>query len=233
MAQEISKQAYQSNVADSSAASRMSAKGRRQQLIETAIRLFSQKGFRGTTTKEIAQAAGVTEAMIFRHFKSKDDLYAAILDYKACEVKLNEKLEELRAHAERGDDEKLFRTLAAKILAHHRRDRDFMRLMLYSALEKHELARNFRKKQMRPLHDFLRDYIVRRQGEGAFRDCDATAAVQSFLGAVLHQSMMTGLFNADFLKLTDKDAIENFTRLFLNGLRQSPARRRAKKYKTE
>lgn len=211
----------------------MSAKSRRQQLIETAIRLFSQKGFRGTTTKEIALAAGVTEAIIFRHFKSKDHLYAAILDYKACEVKLNEKLDELRAHAERNDDEKLFRTLAAKILAHHRQDKDFMRLMFYSALEKHELARSFRNKQMRPVHNFLRDYIIRRQREGAFRDCDATAAVQSFLGAVLYQSMMTGLFNADFMKLADKDAVENFTCLFLEGLRQRPIKQLAKKSKTK
>jgi len=234
LAQEFSKQNYQPGGVGAPATSRMTAKSRRQQLIETAIRLFSQKGFRGTTTKEIAVAAGVTEAIIFRHFKSKDDLYAAILDHKACEANLNKKLDELRVYAERRDDERLFRTVAAKILGHHRRDRDFLRLMLYSALEKHELARSFRIKQMRPLHDFLRSYIVRRQSEGAFRECDATAAVQSFLGSVLHHSMMTGLFSADFVKLTDKDAIENFTNIFLDGLRHVPATRKlAKKSKTK
>ena len=228
MPQELSKQPHSSTTPGTS---RMSAKGRRQQLIEIAFRLFSQKGFRGTTTKEIAIAAGVTEAIIFRHFKSKDDLYAAILDYKASEVKLNESLDELRAHADARDDEKLFRTLATKILDHHRHDRDFLRLMLYSALEKHELARNFRNKQFRPLHDFLRNYILQRQRDGAFHNCDATAAVQSFLGAVLHHSMMTGLFSADFVKLTDKDAIKNFTYLFLAGMRLVPParRQRAKK----
>ncbi|MGA9769825.1 MAG: TetR/AcrR family transcriptional regulator [Blastocatellia bacterium] len=227
MPQELIKQSYRSTEAK---ATRMSAKGRRQQLIEIAFRLFSQKGFRGTTTKEIAIAAGVTEAIIFRHFKTKDDLYAAILDYKADEVKLNESLDELRAHASARDDEKLFRTLAAKILDHHRGDRDFLRLMLYSALEKHELARNFRNKQFRPIHDFLRNYILQRQRDKVFRNCDATAAVQSFLGAVLHHSMMTGLFSADFVKLTDKDAIKNFTCLFLAGMRCVPStRQRAKK----
>ena len=230
MPQELSKQSHRSTEAKAPGTSRMSAKGRRQQLIETAFRLFSQKGFRGTTTKEIAIAAGVTEAIIFRHFKNKDDLYAAILDYKASEAKLNESLDELRAHADARDDEKLFRTLATKILDHHRCDRDFLRLMLYSALEKHELAQNFRNKQLRPLHDFLRNYVLQRQRDGAFRNCDATAAVQSFLGAVLHHSMMTGLFSADFVKLTDKDAIKNFTSLFLAGLRcVPPARQRAKK----
>ena len=48
------------------------------------MRLFSERGFRGTTTKEIAQAAGVSEAIIFRHFATKEDLYTAIIDHKGC-----------------------------------------------------------------------------------------------------------------------------------------------------
>ena len=62
----------------------MAGEERRHQIVSVAMRLFSQRGFRGTTTKEIAQAAGVSEAIIFRHFATKDELYAAILDLKAC-----------------------------------------------------------------------------------------------------------------------------------------------------
>src|SRR5262245_15927735 len=62
---------------------RMSAQDRRQQIIDVALKLFSEKGFRGTTTKEIALAAGINEAIIFRHFATKSDLYAAIIDQKA------------------------------------------------------------------------------------------------------------------------------------------------------
>src|SRR5262245_64136840 len=64
-------------------APRMAAEDRREQIIEVAVRLFSQRGFRGTTTKEIAAAAGVNEAIIFRHFSTKSELYAAIIDRKA------------------------------------------------------------------------------------------------------------------------------------------------------
>ena len=39
----------------------------------------------GTTTKKIAEAAGVSEAMVFRHFATKDELYGAILHSKSCE----------------------------------------------------------------------------------------------------------------------------------------------------
>src|SRR2546421_11659687 len=62
---------------------RMAAEERRLQIAQVAMRLFSERGFRGTTTKEIAQAAGVSEAIIFRHFTTKDDLYTAIIDLNA------------------------------------------------------------------------------------------------------------------------------------------------------
>src|SRR3989441_13254869 len=63
---------------------RMTGENRRLQILRVAMRLFSQRGFRGTTTKEIALAAGVSEAMVFRHFATKKELYSAILDHKAC-----------------------------------------------------------------------------------------------------------------------------------------------------
>ena len=63
---------------------RMAGDERRLQILQIAVRLFSERGFSGTTTKEIANAAGVSEAMVFRHFASKDELYSAILDSKMC-----------------------------------------------------------------------------------------------------------------------------------------------------
>ena len=62
---------------------RMAGEERRHQILAVAVSLFSERGFRGTTTKEIAHAAGVSEAMVFRHFATKEELYAAILDHKA------------------------------------------------------------------------------------------------------------------------------------------------------
>src|SRR6185503_18729995 len=66
------------------ASARMAGEERRLQILRVAVSLFSERGFRGTTTKEIAHAAGVSEAMVFRHFATKEELYAAILDHKAC-----------------------------------------------------------------------------------------------------------------------------------------------------
>ena len=205
---------------------RLRGGARRRQLIQVAIRLFSQKGFRGTTTKEIALAAGITEGIIFRHFPTKDDLYTAILDFKASESPVEEWLGELRQLAAEGDDEALFRAVARRILTHHRKDQDFMRLMLYSALEGHDLARAFREKQFKPLHDFLCDYIVARQRAGAFRHGDADLAVRAFLAMPIHHGLTTWLLKFKVLNISDVEAADKFTQIFLTGLRHKARKAR-------
>ena len=110
------------------------------------MHLFSQRGFRGTTTKEIASASGVSEAMVFRHFATKEELYSAILDHKAC---LHDSMDPEQLVAEaiaRKDDTAVFEGLALDALNHHDCDPEFHRLLLHSALEEHELAHMFWEK---------------------------------------------------------------------------------------
>jgi AcrR family transcriptional regulator len=68
---------------------RMPAAERRLKLVETAIRVFSEGSYRGTTTAEIARAAGVSEPILYRHFASKRDLYLAALDHVWAQVREN------------------------------------------------------------------------------------------------------------------------------------------------
>ena len=57
---------------------RLKAPQRREQLIEVATRIFAKWGYNAATTAEIADAAGVTEPILYRHFNSKQDMYVAI-----------------------------------------------------------------------------------------------------------------------------------------------------------
>jgi AcrR family transcriptional regulator len=59
--------------------SRQTGEQRRQQLLEAAIALFSIHGFEGTTTRAIAEAMGVTEALIFHYFPTKLALFHAVI----------------------------------------------------------------------------------------------------------------------------------------------------------
>ncbi|KAA0676180.1 TetR/AcrR family transcriptional regulator [Roseomonas genomospecies 6] len=73
---------------------RLDNSARRAAIIDAALPLFARKGFAATTTKEIAQAAGVSEALIFKHFPSKAALYEAI--FRSC-VDGDEELAQLLA----------------------------------------------------------------------------------------------------------------------------------------
>ena len=203
---------------------RMAGEERRLQILAVAVSLFSQKGFRGTTTKEIAQAAGVSEAMVFRHFATKQELYSAILDHKACASGRFDPAETAADAIARKDDRSVFETLALGALDHHENDPQFQRLLLHSALEKHELAQMFFDTIVRHVYEFLGNYIRERQRDGAFIEIDPAIVVRCFIGMVMHHSLNNNLWDPDrrLLDISNESAAKHFTDILLKGI-TSPA----------
>lgn len=198
-------------------ADRVSAAERRQLIIQAALTLFSQKGFRGTTTREIAREAGVSEATIFKHFATKEALYSAIIDAKAH---AEEVLEAAREAAATRDDARVLTAVATTILSRVEKDPAFMRLLLYSALEGHALSEMFFGTQVRRTHQFLTDYLASRIGEGAFRAVDPLLAARGFIGTVVHYLLIHELFGIPRpAHLSSTGVIAIYVDIFLRGLR--------------
>ena len=200
--------------------SRMAGEERRLQLLAVAVKLFSERGFRGTTTKEIAQAAGVSEAMVFRHFATKEELYAAILDHKACSGGKFQPQEMAAEGIARKDDRAVFESLALGALQHHENDPAFQRLLLHSALEKHELAQMFFDEFVRRVYEFLGAYIRERQREGALIEMDPAIVVRAFVGMVMHHSLNNNLWDTKrrLVNISNEEAAKYFTDILLNGI---------------
>lgn len=59
---------------------RLPAAARREQLLDCAADLFAEQGYARATTAQLAKSAGVTEPIIYRHFKSKRDLFVALIE---------------------------------------------------------------------------------------------------------------------------------------------------------
>ena len=55
---------------------------RREQILEVATNLFARQGYEGTTTRQISQECGINEALVFRHFATKEDLYWSVIERK-------------------------------------------------------------------------------------------------------------------------------------------------------
>ncbi|MBX3236447.1 MAG: TetR/AcrR family transcriptional regulator [Nitrospiraceae bacterium] len=198
---------------------RPSSHDRQASLISAAASLFAAKGFKGTTTKEIAKAAGVSEALVFKYFPTKRALYSAILAEKAPISQLVEAVEEV---ARKRDDHRVF-TLIASYRIRPGADPTMLRLLLFSALEGHELADMFFGKQHRVFYDYLAGYIRTRIKEGAFRKMDPLLAARAFIGMVVHHRLLHEIFEVP-LDRSHEDTVSTYVELFLNGLRESVAR---------
>ena len=196
---------------------RLKAEERRSQLLGIAKKLFSESGFENTTTKAIAAAAGVTEAIIFRHFASKEELYASILDRKADEIDIKAWGAELHQYAACADDEALVLSVVKHILDADRQDPQFRKLMLQAALSGHPLHK-ITAQRLLPLHRFLCTYIKKRQRQGAFKKCDPGLAAHAIVGMPSYCGLANILFGVDDLKLPVGQKALGFTRLILEGL---------------
>ena len=215
---------------------RMPGEDRRRQLLRVAIDSFARNGFSGTKTKDIAAAAGVSEAILFRHFASKEDLYHAILDEKEATMGGDRWFVEMNELAERRDDRGLFRHVARQLIRSFREDAAFHRLLLYASLEGHLLADLFHERFGLPMGDFLSRYITLRQKEGAFRECDAGAAVMFVIGSTIQYAMARHVLGAKNFPPTEEVIVDQFVELMLGGLQSRaearPAEtRRAGKHK--
>jgi AcrR family transcriptional regulator len=197
---------------------RMSGGDRRRQIVDVAIRLFSEKGFRGTTTKEIALAAGVNEAIIFRHFATKKDLYSAILDQKACSADIQNLEASVEESMERGDDRAVFEAIALHILDSNEIDDSFMRLYLFSALERHELADMFYRNQITFRYRRLANYIEQRIKDGAFKRVDPMTAACAFIGMVVYLAQVHKFYGRELLNISNKEAAQRYTEIFFGGM---------------
>lgn len=202
------------------AGARLTAEERRREIVRVAIKLFSQRGFRGTTTKEIAAAAGVSEAIIFRHFATKEELYRAIIDQVSCEVGISNPCEIVSDAISRKDDRAVFEGLAFHALNHHEDDKEFHRLLLYAALEGHELAQMFWERTVKQFYEFLGAYIAERQLDGAMRDIQPRVIVRTFIGTIIHHSLNNNLWdpNRRLLNISNEDAARSFTEVLLKGI---------------
>lgn len=196
-------------------ASRVPRADRRQQIIGAALQLFARNGYRGTTTREIAERAHVNEAILFRHFPRKEKLYWAVVDSKCGGGGLKEFQDKLDG----AEPREALVALAEEILRRNKADPSMTRLYLFTALENHELShRMFRTYALR-YYEILADYIRARIRRGEFRNVDARLAARSFIGMIAQHYQTQELFGAKrYQKFDSRRVSETLTDIWLGGL---------------
>jgi TetR/AcrR family transcriptional regulator len=199
----------------------MPAEQRKASIVDAALALFARAGFNGTTTKAIAQAAGISEATMFQHFATKEELYVEAFGRRTTDTPAF--VAKLQEHADRNEDEQVIEAVVRAMLFSFERDRDLQRMLLYAWLDQDRAANTnlWHRLEHYALFDFLRSYIARRQAEGIFRPGDPDLLTMMLLGFPVHHATRAKLYGIEMEHSEDETA-STYARFFLDGARLAP-----------
>jgi AcrR family transcriptional regulator len=157
-------------------ATRLPAAERRRRLVDTALRVFAEGSYRGTTTAEIAREAGVSEPILYRHFASKRDLYLACIEasWERLRTVWDEAIEQAESSTE------FLPAMSGCYLSIRDAKHLVAELWMQATVEAADdpEVRRFLRRQLREVRDYVAAVIRRCQADGTVlpeRDPEAEA----------------------------------------------------------
>jgi len=198
---------------------RMSGEQRRGQIIDAALELFAEKGFSGTKTREIAEHAGISETLIFQHFKTKEDLYRAALRELFAHHPVIPEIEE---KVENKDDGGVFTALALHMITHARQDPRIFRLSAFAALEGSDFADILHSGEDSPVRisELLASYIEQRIKDGMFKHVNAVIVARLFIETIfMHIVDQEVALTGPPLSFPVEETVEELVNVFLDGIK--------------
>lgn len=191
----------------------------RERILDTAIGLFSTKGYVGATTREIARQAGVAEVTLFRHFASKEKLFEAVISHYSALPGL--KLLLPRA-LELPYEEALYR-MADLLLDTLIQLKDWIRIMHAEVQHSPDKLMGIFHSFLDDIFDFFASYFREPQKRGDLRSFDPEMAARVFHSMFYCFFNMEELLGRKHYRATDRNkAVSEFVSLFIHGTLARP-----------
>jgi AcrR family transcriptional regulator len=192
---------------------------RRTQILLGAAKVFAEKGYHKATTKEIAQAAGVSEGTIYNYFDNKRELLLAMIELLA--------LQSLKSiiNTQPPADPKEFITIILRDRYQLAQERGYLIMpILAETFTDAELRQELYQKLAMPVAGFLERYIQTHIDSGLFRPVNPVIATRVFIGAiVVNFAMKLANLDARYEDISPDTLIEELASLFV-GMLLNPER---------
>jgi TetR/AcrR family transcriptional regulator, cholesterol catabolism regulator len=155
---------------------------RRDQLIDAAMRVYSQKGFTRATNKDIAREAGITPGLIYYYFESKEALLKAIIETRSPAQLMTT----LPPQALELPPQLFLRMLILRALSIIESEQliQLVRMLLPEIVHNPEIA-SIASSMIQRILEFLGSYFEKQVGKGALRPIDGVLTAQVTIGSVL------------------------------------------------
>jgi AcrR family transcriptional regulator len=186
----------------------------KQRLLDATLKLISEKGYLGSTTREIAQEAGVTELTLFRHFGTKEKLFEALLRTHTFLPRLKELLPELDGLSY-GDS---LRLIATRFLLSLKERKSLVKIMYSEVTTYPEKIKKLYNKFADDLRLTLASYFRGLQKQGLLRTVSPEMAAQLFLGMLFSYFRSEEIMREGGMKKqTMEKNIKEFVDIFMFG----------------
>jgi len=188
---------------------------RRKKILRGAMEAFARTGFKGTRSRDLARSAGVSEALVFKHFPNKRALQKEII-----EERIRQTGDFLPAQIASEPLAEALATIAARVIHLSEKDPAFMRLLYYSGLEREPLAPMFFKRRVTQsiseVAGLFKTWI--RRG-WVRRSLDPRLCAWSFMGCLFQLMAARHIFGVRRLADREGRLAERVADLFLQGVR--------------
>ncbi|GIK38516.1 MAG: AcrR family transcriptional regulator [Chloroflexota bacterium] len=184
---------------------------RRTQILLGAAKVFAEKGYHKATTKEIAQAAGVSEGTIYNYFDNKRELLLAMIELLA--------LQSLKSiiNTQPPADPKEFISMILRDRYQLAQERGYLIMpILAETFTDTELRQELYQKLAMPVAGFLERYIQTHIDSGLFRPVNPVIATRVFVGSiVVNFAMKLANLDTRYEEISPDALIEELASLFV------------------
>ncbi|MBZ0270282.1 TetR/AcrR family transcriptional regulator [bacterium] len=199
---------------------RLSAAERREQILGAAAGIFAESAYAATRTRAIAEACGIQESLLFRHFRTKEELFLAVLTTRMAEHDQTDFLRGLPADL---DPIELFRRIATRILELGDADPQLFRLLIGAAIAGTPQTQSLYVQWRLPFVAFLEERIRAGIAAGEFREVDARLSARAFVGMVMDCVLSCDLWSRlGYDGTTPDDLVNNNVPTYVQGLLAGP-----------
>lgn len=199
---------------------------REEEILEAAVRIFSEKGYSAATTSEIAKEAGIAEGTIFRYFKTKKDILNKVM-VKLVEVLgerlITTRLTKIFEENKHKDEKEIFKILLKDRLETAVKYFDMIKVVLTEMQFHEDLREAFIKNVVTKGVEMLNQYFRTGAIKEVFRDIEPIILTRSLVG-IVGMYVVQKQFVPEIVSIDDDKQIDIMLDLFLNGLSKKGAK---------
>jgi AcrR family transcriptional regulator len=186
----------------------------RDRILKAALKLFARRGYDGTTTKDLAEAAGVAEGTLFRHFETKKAILVQVATDGWVEI-LTDLLTEL---SEMGSYKAVAQVMKRRML-HLQQNADLLRVCFMEVQFHEDLRDRIQTDVIEKMTDVAEVFFQTAMDQGIYRKMDARLVARVFLGMfAISGFSQTTLTDPNATVVELKEMAEGISEIFLNGV---------------